>query len=90
VTAEFPDTWRAELAERQAAAREEAEEFASIPLVDLKAEVARREADLDRLRAQCLEVELRIVARRLHSLREEMARREAAQDDEIVARGEMG
>jgi hypothetical protein len=37
-----------------------------------------------------LEVELRIVARRLHSLREEMARREAAQDDEIVARGEMG
>ena len=71
-------------------AREEAEEFAGIPLVELKAEVARREADLGRLRAQCLEVELRIVARRLHSLREEMARREAAQDDEIVARGEMG
>ena len=80
MTAEFPDNWLALLAERQAAAQQEAEEFAGIPLVELKAEMARREADLDRLRAQCLEVELRIVARRLHSLREEMARREADHD----------
>jgi hypothetical protein len=81
VTAEFPDNWLALLAERQAAAQQEAEEFAGIPVDELKAEIARREVDLDRLRAECLEVELRIVARRLHSLQEEMARREAAHDD---------
>ena len=82
MTAEFPDTWRADLQERQAAAREEAEELAEIPLVELKAEIARREADLDMLRAQCLQVEVRVVERRLLSLREEMARREADQDDQ--------
>jgi hypothetical protein len=90
VTAEFPDTWQAELAERQAAAREEAKEFADIPLVELQAEITRREADLARLRVQCFDVEIRIVARHLLSLREEMARREADQDEEIVARGETG
>jgi capsule polysaccharide export protein KpsE/RkpR len=76
VTAEFPDNWLAELAERQEAAQQEAEEFAGTSLADLQAEIARREADLDKLRAQCLQVEIRVVERRLLSLREEMARRD--------------
>ena len=76
MTAEFPDTWLAELAERQAAAQQEAEEFAGIALDELKAEIVRREAALDALRSQCLQVEIRVVERRLASLRTEMARRE--------------
>jgi hypothetical protein len=81
MTAEFPDNWLAELAERQAAAQQEAEEFAGIALDELKAEITRRETDLDELRAQCLQVEIRVVERRLLSLRDEMARRGADHDD---------
>lgn len=75
MTAEFPDTSLAELAERQAAAQKEAEEFEGVALADLAAEIALREAALDDLRVRYFEVELRIVERRLQALRQELARR---------------
>jgi hypothetical protein len=75
MTAEFPDTSLAELAERQAAAQREAEEFEGVSLAGLAAEIALREAALDDLRVRYFETELRIVERRLQALRSEMARR---------------
>jgi len=75
MTAEFPDTSLAELAARQAAAQREAEESTGVSLDELKAEIDRRQEALDILRDQHFQLEIRIVERRLESLRQELARR---------------
>jgi hypothetical protein len=80
MTAEFPDMSLVELAERRALAEEEAKEIAALSLADLNTEITRRETALDELRTQYREVEIRIVERRLHWLREDLARRVRVND----------
>jgi hypothetical protein len=80
MTAEFPDMSLVELAERRALAEEEAKEIAALSLADLNAEITRRETALDELRTQYREVEIRIVERRLHWLREDLTRRVRVND----------
>jgi hypothetical protein len=85
MTAEFPDTTLAEQAEREAQeadrVRRLAEEFDGVSLAELEEEIARRQAALDDLQDQHLQAQIRVVERRLLSLREEIVRREADHDD---------
>jgi hypothetical protein len=73
VTAEFPDSSRAELEHRQVLARDG--DLADIPLAELEAERARREDDLVQCRLLCLSAQIRIVSNRLEALRAEIEHR---------------
>jgi hypothetical protein len=75
MTAEFPDTSLIDLEERRALEAEEQDEFADTSLADLEAERGRREDDLERCRALCLPAQIRVVERRLETLRAEIERR---------------
>jgi len=75
MTAEFPDRSFEEIAERWAEELREAEEFNDVTDAEIQAEITRRETTLDKLRAAHYRTEIRVVERRLESLRTELARR---------------